>query len=243
VVLWVKTGWEFYREININNMTEDKSKQSIDDEDTIMKSHMEKMVNSYDKYMNKITLGREDALRTMTVILAQVKPGDCVLEIGCATGTLSLAAKRQAGPTGSVFGIDIIPGMIEVSRNKAAQAKLDVTFQLGNIEDIPFPNEYFDVVMCSFMIFHMSEKVRNKGIKEIYRVLKPQGKLLVLDLALPTQPASRRILKLLLGFMLKHDLKELQPQMESSGFSQIEIAQAKFRVLGLPLLSFVRGTK
>jgi len=224
-------------------MTEDKSKQSIDDEDTIMKSHMEKMVNSYDKYMNKITLGREDALRTMTVILAQVKPGDCVLEIGCATGTLSLAAKRQAGPTGSVFGIDIIPGMIEVSRNKAAQAKLDVTFQLGNIEDIPFPNEYFDVVMCSFMIFHMSEKVRNKGIKEIYRVLKPQGKLLVLDLALPTQPASRRILKLLLGFMLKHDLKELQPQMESSGFSQIEIAQAKFRVLGLPLLSFVRGTK
>jgi ubiquinone/menaquinone biosynthesis C-methylase UbiE len=224
-------------------MTENKSNQSRDDEDTIMKSRMEKMVNSYDKYMNKITLGREDALRTMTVTLAQVNPGDCVLEIGCATGTLSLAAKRQAGPTGSVFGIDIIPGMIEVSRNKAALAKLDVTFQSGSIEDIPFPNEYFDVVMCSFMIFHMSEKVRNKGIKEIYRVLKPQGKLLVLDLALPTQTASRRILKLLLGFMLKHDLKELQPIMESSGFSQIEIAQAKFRVLGLPLLSFVRGTK
>jgi ubiquinone/menaquinone biosynthesis C-methylase UbiE len=224
-------------------MTENPSNGSRDDEDTIMKSQMEKMVNSYDKYMNKITLGREDALRTMTVTLAQVKPGDCVLEIGCATGTLSLAAKRQAGPTGSVFGIDIIPGMIEVSRNKAAQAKLDVTFQLGNIEDIPFPNEYFDVVMCSFMIFHMSEKVRNKGIKEIYRVIKPQGRLLVLDLALPTQPASRRILKLLLGFMLKHDLKELQPIMESSGFSQIEIAQAKFRVLGLPLLSFVRGIK
>lgn len=224
-------------------MTENKSNQSREDEDTIMKSRMEKMVNSYDKYMNKITLGREDALRTMTVTLAQIKPGDCVLEIGCATGTLSLAAKRQAGTTGSVSGIDIIPGMIEVSRKKAAQAKLDVTFQLGNIEDIPFPNEYFDVVMCSFMIFHMSEKVRNKGIKEIYRVIKSQGRLLVLDLALPTQPASRRILKLLLGFMLKHDLKELQPIMESSGFSQIEIAQAKFRVLGLPLLSFVRGTK
>ncbi len=224
-------------------MTENKSDQSRDDEDAIMKSHMEKMVNSYDKYMNKITLGREDALRTMTITLAQVKPGDCVLEVGCATGTLSLAAKRQAGPNGSVFGIDIIPGMIEVSRNKAEQAKLDVTFQSGNIEDIPFPNEYFDVVMCSFMIFHMSEKVRNKGIKEIYRVLKPQGRLLVLDLALPTQPASRRILKLLLGFMLKHDLRELQPQMESSGFSQIEISQAKFRVLGLPLLSFLRGIK
>ena len=56
-------------------MTENKLNQSKDDEDTIMKSHMEKMVNSYDKYMNKITLGREDALRTMTVTLGTDKTG------------------------------------------------------------------------------------------------------------------------------------------------------------------------
>jgi ubiquinone/menaquinone biosynthesis C-methylase UbiE len=224
-------------------MKENESICIKEDEDTIIKNQMEKMVHSYDKYMKRITLGREDALRMMTVNLAQVKPGDCVLEIGCATGTLSLAAKRQAGPTGKVFGIDIIPGMIEVSRKKAALAELDVTFLLGNIEEIPFPNEHFDVVMCSFMIFHMSEKVRSKGIKEISRVLKPNGSLLVLDLGLPTKTLSRSILKLLLGFMLKHDLKELQPIMESSGFSQIEISQAKYRVIGLPILSFVRGIK
>jgi ubiquinone/menaquinone biosynthesis C-methylase UbiE len=224
-------------------MTENKSNRSRDDEDIIIKSQMEKMVNSYDSYMKRITLGREDALRIMTVTLAKIEPGNCVLEVGCATGTLTLAAKRQTGPTGSVYGIDIIPGMIERSQQKAAQAKLDVTFQVGNIEDIPFPNENFDVVMCSFMIFHMSEKVRNKGIEEIYRVLKPQGKFLVLDLALPLNPVSRRILKLLLGFMLKHDLKELQPIMESVGFSQIEISQAKYRVLGLPILAFVCGIK
>jgi ubiquinone/menaquinone biosynthesis C-methylase UbiE len=226
-----------------NAMTKKKSHQNKDDEDIIIKSQMERMVNSYDLYMKRITLGREDALRTMTVNLAQVKPGNCVLEIGCATGTLSLAAKRQAGPTGSVFGIDIIPGMIEVSQKKAIKAKLDVTFQLGNIEDIPFPNAHFDVVMCSFMIFHMSEKVRHKGVEEIYRVLKPQGRLMVLDLALPSRPVSRMIIKLLLGFVIKHDLKELQPVMESSGFSQIEISQAKYRILGLPVLSFVLGIK
>ena len=74
---------------------------------------MEKMVPSDDSYMRKMTLGRERTLRETTVSLAQVKPGDCVLEVGCGTGTLTLAAKRQAGPSGKVFGIDIIPGMIE----------------------------------------------------------------------------------------------------------------------------------
>jgi ubiquinone/menaquinone biosynthesis C-methylase UbiE len=212
------------------------------DEDKIMKSQMEKMVLSYDSYMRKMTFGRERTLRETTVSLAQVKPGDCVLEVGCGTGTLTLAAKRQAGPSGKVFGIDIIPGMIELSQRKAAQANEDITFQLGSIDDIPFSANQFDVVMCSFMIFHMSEMVRCKGITEIYRVLKPQGRLLVLDLALPTQPLPRAIARALFGGMLQHDLRELLPLMEASGFSDIEIAQARFRVLGLSILAFVRGS-
>jgi len=157
------------------------------DEDKSMKSQMEKMVPSYDSYMRKMTFGRERTLRETTVSLADVKPGDCVLEVGCGTGTLTLAAKRRTGPSGKVFGIDIIPGMIELSQRKAAQASEDATFQLGSIDDIPFSANQFDVVMCSFMIFHMSEMMRRKGIAEIYRVLKPQGRLLVLDLALPNE--------------------------------------------------------
>jgi ubiquinone/menaquinone biosynthesis C-methylase UbiE len=220
----------------------DKNYNQVD-EDSVMKSQMEKMVDSYDKYMKRITLGRENSLREMTVNLARVKPGDCVLEVGCATGTLTLAAKRQAGSSGKVFGIDIIPGMIERSQQKAAKANLDVTFQLGSIGNIPFPENHFDVVICSFMIFHMSEGVRRKGIAEIYRVLKPQGRLLVLDLGLPSHGVSRMIMKLLLGFMLKHDLRELIPMMESSGFSGVQISRAKYRLLGFSLLSFVNGTK
>ncbi len=223
-------------------MTQSDLTSSQTDEDKAMKSEMERMVDSYDSYMRKITFGRERALRQMTVDLAQVKPGDCVLEVGCGTGTLTLAAKQQAGPSGKVFGIDIIPGMIELSRRKAAQAQADIAFQLGSIDDIPFPADQFDVVMCSFMIFHMSEMVRRKGITEIYRVLKPQGRLLVLDLALPTQPVPRAIARALFGGMLKHDLRELLPLMKASGFSDIEIAQASFRVLGLSILAFVRGS-
>jgi len=222
-------------------MTQNDLTFSQADEDRMMKSQMEQMVDSYDSYMSKVTLGRERALREMTVSLAQVKPGDCVLEVGCGTGTLTLAAKRQAGPSGKVFGIDIIPGMMERSQRKAAQANADVTFQLGGIDDIPFSADQFDVVMCSFMIFHMSEMVRRKGIAEIYRVLKPQGRLLVLDLALPPSPLPRAIAKALFGGMMQHDLRELLPLMETVGFSDIEIAPAKFRVLGLSILAFIRG--
>jgi ubiquinone/menaquinone biosynthesis C-methylase UbiE len=212
-------------------------------EDIAIKNQMEKMVFTYDKYMRRITFGREDKLRKMTVELAQIKPGDNVLEIGCATGSLTIAAKRQAGNKGKVAAIDIISGMIEVSKEKAKKANLDIDFQLASIDNIPFPDGQFDVVICSFMIFHMSEKVRNKGFEEIFRVLKSNGRLLILDITLPPKSFSRKLLKIFLGFMFKHDLKELQPKLESVGFIKFEISKAKFKVLGLPLLSFLRSNK
>jgi ubiquinone/menaquinone biosynthesis C-methylase UbiE len=174
-------------------MTNHDPTQPVQDKDQIIKVQMEKMVDTYDSYMKKATFGREHILRRMTVELAGVKAGDTVLEVGCATGTLTLAAKQAAGPSGKVFGIDIIPGMIEASQRKAAQANVEITFKLGSIDSIPFPDDHFDEVMCSFMIFHMSDETRRNGIAEIQRVLKPGGRLLLLDLALPPQPFQRWI--------------------------------------------------
>jgi ubiquinone/menaquinone biosynthesis C-methylase UbiE len=211
------------------------------DEDKIMRDQMEKMVPSYDSYMRKATFGRERILRDMTISLAGVKAGDSVLEVGCGTGTLTLAAKRKAGPFGKVFGIDIIPGMIELSKQKAAQANEQITFQLGSIDDIPFPANHFDVVLCSFMIYHMSETTRRKGIAEIHRVLKPNGHLLVLDMVSPRRTLPRVIAQRLFDGMLRDNLQDLLELMEASGFSNIESGQAKFRVLGLSVLGFARG--
>ena len=213
----------------------------VSENDKLMKSQMEKMVPSYDSYMKKVTFGRERILREETVNLAQVKAGDCVLEIGCGTGTLTLAAKRKAGPSGKAFGIDIIPGMIEASQRKAAEANEDITFRSGSIDDIPFPANQFDVVMCSFMIFHMSEKTRRKGLAEIQRVLKPGGRLLVVDMALPAQPVAKAIVRRLFGGA-PPDLRELLPLMDAAGFSDLESGPVKFRILGLPVLAFVRGS-
>jgi ubiquinone/menaquinone biosynthesis C-methylase UbiE len=212
------------------------------DEDELMKSQMEKMVDSYDSYMRKVTLGREKKLREMTVDLAQVKPGESVLEIGCGTGSLTLTAKRRVGSAGEAFGIDLIPGMIAVSQRKAAEANEKIAFQQGSIDNLPFPDNRFDVVLCSFMIFHMSDDTRRKGIVEIRRVLKPGGRLLVLDMAVPAQPLQKAIAKMLFGGMLEHELRELSPLMEASGFSDIELGSASFSILGLQILGFVRGS-
>lgn len=214
----------------------------VSDEDQTINRPMEHMVSTYDDYMRKMTFGRERVLRQRTVELAKIRSGDSVLEVGCGTGSLTLAAKGQAGPAGKVFGIDVIPGMIAASQQKAEQAHKDISFQLGSINDIPFPNNTFDVVLCSFMIFHMSEDTRRQGIAEIFRVLKPQGQLLVVDLAMPAQPLQRAIAqRIIFHGGLEHNLEELIPMMEAAGFSDIECSQMKFSIMGLSILAFVLG--
>jgi ubiquinone/menaquinone biosynthesis C-methylase UbiE len=202
---------------------------------------MERMVASYDTYMKVVTLGRERALREETLDLARLAPGESYLEVGCGTGTLTIAARQRVGPAGRAAGIDVIPGMIDRCKNKAARAGLDVSFQVGSISAIPFSAGEFDAVVGSFVIFHMSEPVRRKGIEEVHRVLKPGGRLLLLDMALPEKPASRVVARALFGGMLQHDVQELTPVLEESGFGGVESGRASFRVLGMSVLAYVRG--
>ena len=133
-------------------------------------------------------------------------------------------------------GIDAAPEMIEVARRKAARAGTDVAFQVGLIENIPFPNDQFDVALCSFMIFHMPDDARRKGITEIYRVLKSGGQLLVVDLASPPQPVRWNLTTFVFGCLMQHDFRELVPMMEQAGFTQIKVGQTRFKSV-----SFVRG--
>jgi len=83
--------------------------------------------------------GGKEGLEAATLEQAQLAPGDRVLDVGCGTGSLALAAKAQVGPEGEVQGIDAAPEMIDVARGKAASAGMDVAFRVGLVEDIPFP--------------------------------------------------------------------------------------------------------
>src|SRR6185369_5719863 len=84
----------------------------------------------YDQVVSLLTLGRRKRLRRMTIALARIQPGERVLEVGCGTGDVAIAAYALVGPHGSVAGIDAGPEMIEVARAKAARTGVTVDFRL-----------------------------------------------------------------------------------------------------------------
>lgn len=168
---------------------------------------MGKWAPYYDLIMVFMTLGGEKKLRQLTIQLSQIKPGDKVLEIGCGTGSLTMAARARVGPAGEVAGIDIAPEMVAKARSKAARKGADISFQTCSIDGIPFPENRFDTVMCSFMIFHMPDDVRMRGLTEIYRVLKPGGHLFILD----SEPLDR-----------------LAPVLSTKSFTELEQGKSKF---------------
>jgi ubiquinone/menaquinone biosynthesis C-methylase UbiE len=91
------------------------------------------------------------------------------------------------------------------------------------------------------MIFHVSEQTRRKGISEIYRVLKPGGRLFIVDLGLPKGSFQRTIAKLMLGFMINHELDELEPLFTQSRIINVESGKIDFNVYGLPIVSYISG--
>src|SRR5262245_23494264 len=104
---------------------------------------------AYDLMAWLYLLGRERPFRERLLQLARLAPGQSVLDIGCGTGTLAIAAKRRVGPTGSVYGIDASPEMIARAKQKPAKAGADVQFRAAPVEALPFPDASFDTVMST----------------------------------------------------------------------------------------------
>ena len=135
----------------------------------------------YDLLAWLLTHGRERELREAIIRLANLETGHRVLDIGCGTGTLAIAATRHVGTTGAVAGIDASSSMIARARSKAKKAGTPATFQIAVAENLPFPDRRFDVVFSTLMLHHLPRKTRQQCAKEIGRVLKVGGRVVAVD--------------------------------------------------------------
>jgi ubiquinone/menaquinone biosynthesis C-methylase UbiE len=182
----------------------------------------------YDLLAWLFTRGKERAFRERLLDLAAVEPGQSVLDIGCGTGTLAIAATAYVGPTGSVVGIDASPQMIARAARKAAKAGAPAIFQLAVAEQLPFPDAHFDVVLSTLMFHHLPRKTRQECAMETRRVLKPGGRVLVVDFG---KPQARRGL---LAHFHRHghvSAGDIEALLASLGFTTVRTGPVGLRDL------------
>lgn len=193
----------------------------------------------YDIISGLMGMGVNRRNSRMVIELADIKPGDKVLDVGCGTGSLTLTAKTYAGASGEVYGIDASPGMIDAAQKKAGRAGAQVVFEVGLIEKIPCPEATFDVVISRLAIHHLPDDLKRQGFAEIYRVLKPGGHLLVADFKLPASPLLQHVALALVGHpMMQTDVRGIPPLFSEAGFVEVCSGPTRSAFLG-----YVSGRK
>jgi ubiquinone/menaquinone biosynthesis C-methylase UbiE len=186
---------------------------------------------AYDAMTWLCSFGQEKVIRQKTLRVAELKPGQKVLDAGCGTGTLALAAWRKVRPDGEVTGIDASPEMVEVARRKARKKGSGATFQVAPIEALPFEDGSLDVVLSTLMLHHLPDDLKAKGFAEIARVLKPGGRFVAVDLA-----GGRKSLPGLAMRALGHKMPEdyaaqLTAGMGAAGLGDVSEVETRFNYL------------
>ena len=142
-------------------------------------------LDAYSNYYDLMAPAEKSGFRKKQLGLIPVRNGEKVLDVGCGTGAMTILAKRAVGDEGEVEGIDIAPKMIQKARKKASALNLHIGFTVASIDELPFPDEYFDLIISSMMFHHLPVNIKRSGLKECYRVLRDEGRLFLSDFCSP----------------------------------------------------------
>ena len=165
--------------------------QSVDEQDKArrVRGVFDSVASRYDLMNDLMSAGLHRAWKAYTVMVANVQPGQRVLDIAGGTGDLALAFAKKVGPTGQVVHTDINEAMLRTGRDRLLDAGVILPTTVCDAEKLPFPDSHFDLVSVAFGLRNMTHK--DAALREMARVLKPGGKLLVLEFSQVAKPLRK----------------------------------------------------
>ena len=143
----------------------------------------------YDVMNDLMSMGLHRAWKTYTVMVANLQEGDRALDIAGGTGDLALAFSKKVGATGQVVHTDINEAMLSTGRNRLIDEGVTLPTLVCDAEELPFADSYFNLVSVAFGLRNMTHK--DVALAEMHRVLKPGGKLLVLEFSKVAAPLEK----------------------------------------------------
>lgn len=178
-------------------------------------------------------VGLRKGFRRATLRHARLNTGEQILDIGCGTGVLTQLAAEAVGSSGEAVGIDPSVPMITLARKNAVRAKSRATFKPGIIEQLSFANKRFDVVLSSLMLHHLPPELKREGLSEVYRVLKPGGRLLAVDFDRPGHPLWWIAVwpQLFMPAVSAHVRGEIPSYLYAAGFRRVQPTGRWFNLL------------
>ena len=147
------------------------------------------VASNYDMMNDLMSLGLHRLWKRFAIEMSGVRAGNRVLDVASGSGDLAAAFARRVGPTGQVWMTDINAAMLEVGRDKLIDAGVFPPLALCDAEKLPFPADSFDCVSVAFGLRNMTHK--DLALREMQRVLKPGGRLLVLEFSRVAAPLRR----------------------------------------------------
>ena len=178
-------------------------------------------------YYDSMTPAEKSRLRQKQIGLAGLREGETVLDVGCGTGVMAVLSKLRTGDKGRVYGIDIAEKMIAAAGKKAEKYGLDIDFRVASIDDLPFPDKYFDVAISSMMFHHLPVEVKESGLKEVRRVLKDDGRFLLSDFGAPNifMAPLMGLFFIWIGSLRYQLLGKLPALIRNTGFTDIRLVR------------------
>jgi demethylmenaquinone methyltransferase/2-methoxy-6-polyprenyl-1,4-benzoquinol methylase len=147
----------------------------------------DRIAGVYDLMNSAMTAGMHHRWRERAADRAELAPGESALDVCCGTGDLALELRRRVGPSGRVVGCDFSEPMLELAREKADRLELsDIEFEWADALDLPYRDGSFDAVTVGFGVRNLADL--DAGIRELARVLRPGGRLAILEITQPRRP-------------------------------------------------------